>query len=189
MGSYLDLLGACARVCGGTQPTLAQLQAGQNGIGEDLLPADKASLQTKHQPYWYSGADVGDSSGVLGLTGCYSLPTEVFGSTPFGMVLPNLWMPWEKQPFQGRKNRIDDLRLRIMVGSGDLMTLTAQLVDFADLVPAAFDAHAQLFATLNVGYVEASAGRFLEVEWGGKVYFALEFTLATIRSIPVSRTA
>lgn len=187
MGSYLDLLGAIARVVGGTQPTLPQLQAGQNGIGEDLDAAAKTALQTKQQPYWYSGSDAGDGSGVTGLAGCYALPTEDLGATPVGMVLPNAWVPWEKEPFQGRKNRIDDIRVRIMIASGDLMALTAQLVDYADLVPTAFDAHAQLFATLNVGYGECSTGRFLELSWGGKVYFALEFTVATLRSIPVSR--
>lgn len=191
MGTYRDMMLAIAQVVGGTQPTLAQLQAGQNGIGEDLDAAPKLALQTAQQPFWFSGADSGANDGVAGLAGCYAVPTEILGSTPVGMLLPDGWAPWtgEKQPFQGRKNRTDVFHLRILTGSGDLMTLMIQLIDFADLVPTAFDLHAQIFATLNVGYVECSTGRFIEVNWGGKVYYALEFTVATLRSIPVTRTA
>lgn len=189
MGAYLSLLGAVAQVVGGTQPTLGQLQAGQNGIGGDLSAVDKLDIQTRQQPYWYSGSDVGDSSGVTGLAGCYSLPTEIVGATPVGMVLPSGWNPLERNPFQGFKNRIDDIRVRIMISSGDLMAITAQLVDFADLIPTAFDHNMQLFASTGVGQADCSIGRFLEVEWGGKGYFCVEFTVATLRSIPVTRTA
>lgn len=188
MGSYLSLLGAIAQVVGGTQPTLAQLQAGLNGIGGDLTGTAKLDIQTRQQPYWYSGSDVTDGSGVAGLAGCYSLPTEVVGATPVGMVLPSGWNPVERMPYQGTKNRIDDIRVRIMIASGDLMAITAQLVDYADLIPTAFDHNMQLFASVGVGQADAGHGRFLEVEWGGKGYFCVEFTIATLRSIPVTRT-
>ncbi|MGH8304874.1 MAG: hypothetical protein ACRETG_04625 [Steroidobacteraceae bacterium] len=188
MGSYLDLLSATAKVVGGTQPTLAQMQAGANGIGQDQDPAVKLATQTAQQPFWFSGSDVGDGSGVTGIVGCYSLPCEVWGSLPVGMVIPHQWMPLEAQPFQGSKDRLDDYRVRVLVGNGSLEVLMAQLVDYSDSVPAAFDTHAQLFASMGVGYGDCSRGIFLELNWGGKVYLALEFTLTIYRSIPTIRT-
>src|SRR5690349_7862039 len=102
--AYLDLLNAVARVVGGSQPNSSQ-----------------ASVTADLQPYWWSGRDVGDSTGVSGLVGCFSLPSQVISATPVGMVLPGSWRPDPTLPSarQGRKYMEDDIHIRIMVGHDD----------------------------------------------------------------------
>lgn len=170
--SYLTLLNAVAQVVGGTQPN-----------------STLSSVATALQPYWYSGADTTDGTGVAGLAGCFSLPTEQLNSTPVAMVLPDAWNPLQPFPTQGRKYREDLVHVRVMVGHTDLQTAFVQLVNFADLVPTAFDTHMMLFNQANVDTADCSAGSFLEVEWPvGTVYYALQFVVKVHRAIPVTYT-
>lgn len=167
--SYLTLLNAMAQVVGGTQPD-----------------AGHASVPTAQQPYWYSGYDTGDSTGVSGLAGCHSLPTEVLGNLPVAMILPDRREPLaEDYPVQGEYSREDTIRVRVFAGNNDMQTVMGQLVNVADAVPAAFNAHLELLATQDVMAAICDRCQFLEVEWGGTVYFAIEFTVRVQRSSSV----
>lgn len=180
--SYLSLLNAAAQVVGGTNPTLAQMQAStSNGIDATKMAAQ--------QPYWFSGTDSLVSDGVAGLTGCYSIPTEVIGNTPVAMIMPDGWEPSDLSkngPRQGRKYRADTVHVRVFTGGTDMQTALAQLVNFADTVTDAFDHHMTLLGTANVNTADCSAGRFLEVNWGGTAFFAVEFTVKVQRAIAVT---
>lgn len=172
--SYQTLLNSMARVVGGTQPNAAQVAA-----GSATLPA--------LQPYWFSGLDTGDGSGVAGLAGCFSLPTETIGTTPIALVLPSSWLPLQPFPTQGKKYREDTVHVRVLTGHGDLQTEMAQLVLFADLVPTAFDTHMQLFGEPYVVTADCSEGSFLEIEWpAGTVYTCVEFVVKVQRAIPIT---
>ena len=169
--SYLDLLNAVARVVGGTQPSASQ-----------------SSVAAALQPYWFSGRDTGDSSGVAGLVGCFSLPTSTIDATPVAMVLPGPWRPNSNFPFptQGHKFTEDDVHVRVMVGHDDEQAQMARLVNFRDTLPPAFDAHMQLFGSAGVSTAWSNEGDFLEVLWSGNVYFALQFVVRVQRSLPVA---
>lgn len=171
------MLNAVAQVVGGTQPNAAQ-----------------SSVATALQPYWFSGIDTGDNTGVSGIAGCFSIPTESLNNTPVAIVLPDAFAPQDLGggqvfPRQGKKYREDTVHLRVMTGHSDLQTQMATLVGFADSVPTAFDTHMTLFNSTGVDTADCSAGVFLEVEWPvGTVYMALQFVLKIRRSIPVTYT-
>jgi len=169
--TYLNLLSAVARVVGGTHPDTAH-----------------STVTASQLPYWYSGRDTGDNSGVSGLVGCWSLPTELIGGTPVGMVLPGPWKPDEvlSYPMQGRKFVEDQVHVRIMVGHDDEQAQMAALVNFRDTVPPAFDGHMELFNTPGVVSAWSNEGDFLEVLWGGNVYFALVFIIRVQRGLNVT---
>jgi hypothetical protein len=169
MSAYLDLLNAVARVVGGTQPDAAH-----------------ATVPAALQPYWFSGKDTGDASGVAGLAGCSSLPPEVIQATPVGMVLPGPWHPLDATPIGGRKFTEDQIHVRVLVGHDDLTAQMARLVPFRDLVPPAFDGHMQLFNSAGVMTAWCADGDFMEVTWGGDVYVALVFIVHVQRALPVT---
>lgn len=165
--AYLDLLAAVARIVGGTQPDAAG------------------------QPYWFSGHDAGDASGVAGLAGCWSVPTETLGATPVGLVLPGPWRPDSTMPAfptQGHKFSEDEVHVRVMVGHDSEQALMARLVNFRDSVPPVFDAHMQLLNTAGVASAWCNEGDFQEVMWGGNVYFALVFVVRVQRGLSVTYT-
>jgi hypothetical protein len=173
--AFLDLLSAVAHVVGGTQPAQNQ-----------------TTVSATQLPYWYSGHDTGDSSGVAGLAGCWSVPTEVIGATPVGMVLPGPWRPDSSMPafpMQGHKFTEDEVHVRIMVGHDAEQALMARLVNFRDTVPPVFDAHMQLLNTTGVSSAWCNEGDFLEVQWGGNVYFALAFIVRVQRGTNVTYSA
>lgn len=173
--SFLDLLTAVARVVGGTQPD-----------------ATHSSVPVAQQPYWYSGRDAGDSTGVAGVAGCFSVPTDVLTATPVGLVLPGPWRPDQSLPafpMQGHKFTEDEVHVRIMVGHDAEQALIARLVNFRDTVPPVFDAHMQLLNTPGVASAWCNEGDFIEVQWGGNVYFALAFIVRVQRGANVTYTA
>jgi hypothetical protein len=171
--AYLDLLNALARVVGGTQPDAAH-----------------SSVTAALQPYWYSGLETGDATGVPGIAGCFSVPTELITATPVGMVLQGPWAPdaalGMSGPRQGHRFTTDTIHVRTMVGHDAEADLMARLANFRDLVPAAFDAHMQLFGQPNVSSAWCETGDFIEVEWAGNVYFALVFMISVQRALPVT---
>ncbi len=176
--SYQSLLNALARTVGGTQPTAGQAAAGS---GVPLV----------QQPYWFSGADAGDASGVSGLAGCFSVPTEKITLTPVAMILPDSWAPNALTPYPtaGHKYRDDRVVVRVFTGNAAMQVAISQLNVFADAITDAFDHHMQAFGEANVGTVDCSVGRFLEVDWGGGAFFAIDFRVTVLRGIPVTRTA
>jgi hypothetical protein len=172
--SFDALLAAVARAVGGTQPSAA-------------LSTVPAPLQ----PYWYSGRDAADGTGVSGVVGCFSLPVATIDATPVAMVLPGPWRPDQSMPtypMQGHKFTEDDIHVRVMVGHDDETAQMARLVNFRDTVPPAFDAHMQLFNTLDVAAAWCNEGDFIEVLWSGNVYFAMQFIVRVQRGSPVSYT-
>lgn len=178
--AYLDLLAAVARVVGGTQPTLAQLTALQSPVSAG------------QQPYWYSGRDAGDSTGLPNLAGCWSVPTELLGATPVGMVMQGPWRPDPSLPafpMGGRKFTEDEVHVRIMVGHDAEQALIARVMNFRDTLPAVFDGNMQLRNTPNVASAWCNEGDFVEVQWGGNVYFALAFIVRVQRGLPTTYTA
>ena len=167
--SFLDLLAAVAQVVGGTQPD-----------------ATHSTVPAANQPYWYSGRDAADGTGVAGLAGCYSIPTEVLGATPVGLVLPGPWRPDPSMPafpMSGHKFTEDEVHVRIMVGHDAEQGLMARLVGFRDTVPLVFDAHMQLLSTPGVTSAWCNEGDLVEVMWGGNVYFALTFIVRVQRGL------
>lgn len=172
---YFDLLNAVARVVGGTQPAAAQ----------------SSVVDPSLQPYWYSGVDTGDSTGVPGLAGCFSVPSQSLHAAPVGMVLQGPWAPdatLSQGPRQGRRFTVDTIHVRIMVGHDAEAKLMGALANFRDVVPAAFDAHMQLFASTGVTTAWCESGDFIEVEWAGNVYFALVFMVSVQRALSVTYT-
>ena len=181
--SYPTLRDAIARIVGGTQPDNAHTSiAPPSTVGNVTAPDQR--------PFWFSGADTGDASGVAGLAGCWSVPTEKIPVTPVAMVLPDSWQPDAQFPFpvQGHKYRDDRLVVRLFTGNAPMQIAISQLEVFADTVTDAFDHHMQAFGEAGVSTVDCSTGRFLEVNWGGAAYFAIDFRVTVYRGLPVSRT-
>jgi hypothetical protein len=165
MIAFLDLLGSVAKVVGGNQP------------------------DASGRPYWYSGRDLADGSGVTGLAGCHSLPPEVLETTPVAIVLPGAWVPMTNFPTQGHKVTEDAIRVWVMVGHDDLQSQMAMLVGFRDLVPTAFDSHMQLFNTAGVFTASCAEGQFREEPWAGSAYLVLEFVVRVQRQLAVTYAA
>jgi hypothetical protein len=167
MSTYGDLLKAMARLVGGNQP------------------------DATNNPYWFSGRDVGDSSGVAGLAGCYWPAPEVIQDTPVALILPVGGKLLQPFPTQGHKQLEDEVHVRVMVGHSDLPTMLTAVADFYDLVPATFDANMQLLNVApNVIFAaNCHPPQVLEVEWGGSAYAALEFPVLIQRNIPVTYSA
>lgn len=162
MSAYRNLLTAVATVVGGNQPD----------------PVNK--------PYWFSGKDLGDGSGVAGLAGAWWPPVETFSDTPVALIIPGnskLQLPF---PTQGKKEIESIVHVRVMVGHSDLPTMILTVADFHDVVPTAFDTHMQLLGSPNVLAANCDGPDLLEVEWGGSPYAALEFMVRIQRVLPVA---
>lgn len=177
MADFQTLLDNVAKVIGGTQP-------------------DAAS-----RPRWFSGRDVGDSTGIqLGsnsqgvaypvLTGCYSAPPEAIGDVPVGIVLAG---PFEVSGgarrdvyTQGVEMNTDDLRLIILINRVDTETTFTNLAPFRDLIPAALAAKMTAFSSVNVLQAMVRGGKPVTTTWGSQAFDGFEFTIRVIRL--VSRT-
>lgn len=180
--AYLDILTAAARVVGGSLSDVAHSPPPTGTAPGILAPL---------LPYWYSGRDMGDGTGVSGLTGCFAVPPEVVPFDPIAMILPGTWarsagMP--SYPLQGKKYDEDIIVVRIMVGHDDVTQSLLRLVNFRDTVPTAFDTHMQMFSSAGVVTADCADGRFIETEWpSGTAYFALEFYIHIERDINIIR--
>lgn len=170
--AFQDVLNAVARVVGGTQP-----------------PAGQSSVTDDRQPYWFSGQDTGDGSGIPGVVGCFSLPVGTLDSTPVGMVLPASWKREGQYPTQGSKFLSDEVRVRVLTGHDDVTGAMAFLSNFRDLVESAFDSHMELFGQANVTAADAQSGEFLEIDLGGTTYLAAEVVVMVRRAVSVTYTA
>lgn len=165
MTGFLDVLSAIAHVAGGTQPD----------------PFGK--------PYWYSGKDTGDSTGVTGLSGCWAVPDETLADTPIGLVLPGSWRLPNDILTQGMEYNEDDVILHVLVNRSPIQAQLAILAPFRDSVPVAFRGHMTAFGVADALALFASSGRFIEQEWGGQEYLGLEFTIRVQRAPHVTYTA
>lgn len=160
MATFQDLLNAVAQVVGGTPPNPAT------------------------DPTWYSGFQVGDGTGVVGLRGCHSTPPGAVEDPPLAFVMGGQ-LRLTEEPRQGIKGYEDSLRIQIMVGHVEPTTDYAILDPFRDSVPAAFDSHMQLFGTPNVLDAVIIGGKPGFLAWAGLPYVGWEFTLRVRRLAPV----
>lgn len=175
-----SLLNAVARVVGGTQPDNTHTTASAGSLTPPTSP--------DRRPYWFSGIDTGDGSGVAGLPGCWSLPLEQIGDvSPIAMVFPDTGSDLDAFPTQGHRRIETLIHVRVLTGHGDLMTNMAALVNFDDLVQAAFNTHMNLFGEAFVDTAWCSPGTHLEVAWPeGTVYNAIQFVVHVHRNIAVN---
>lgn len=138
---------------------------------------------TTTDPHFFSGAIVGDGSGIAGLTGCYSAAPGGIGVPPVAILLPSRFQATMRA--QGDEDNVEEVRLLLLVATADNESELALLNPFRDLVPAAFRSHMRAFAMPNNGYCFVSAGESGVHEWGGQEYFAWNFTLTVQRDLPV----
>lgn len=164
MADFQSLLNAVAQVVGGTQPNPA------------------------NDPFWFSGFQVGDGTGVAGLHGCHSLPPGAIEDPPEAFVAGGA-LRLTEEPRQGIKGYDDDIRIQIMVGRVDLITDYSVLDPFRDLVPAAFDTHMQLFATPTVLDAVITSGKPGFLSYANSPYVGWEFVLRVRRLSPTVYTA
>lgn len=160
MATFQDLLNAVAQVVGGTAPNLA---------------AD---------PFWYSGFQVGDGTGVAGLRGCYSTPPGAAQDPPLGFVMGSSFR-LNEEPRQGIKGYDDSIRIQIMVGHVEPTTDYSILDPYRDSVPAAFDSHMQLFGTPSVLDAVITSGKPGFLAWAGQPYVGWDFVLRVRRLAPI----
>ena len=164
---------ACARVVGGTAPDLT------------------------NRPRWFSGVDSGDSTGVSGMVGCYSVAKaslSVAGGgavgSAVGMVLNgpgNLHYPASADSLgPSQEFTFHNLRLLVLLERGELETEDALMTPFLDSVRAAFRAHTTLFATANVNQAVPSAWRPIALQWGGQPFIGWEFTIRVFMTANVT---
>lgn len=160
-----------------------------------------------NQPRFFSGDQMGDSTGLQPGTGyptfkgCYSVPPDFIPDVPCGIVLVGPFQnvgPRSGDVYtQGVEHAIDDLRLIILISRQDAETTFTNLAPYRDLVPAAFGAKMTAFATANALQIMAKGGKPATFVLGGALppqgtgiaFDGLEFTVRAIRSISRTYTA
>ena len=169
--AFSDVFDAIALIVGGTQP------------------------DATNQPYFYSGVQKGDGTGIAGIKGCYSAPPEnVSCDVPFAVVL--MGTGTDGSDFRGGSTLMygenfpqDMIRLQICVGRTQPEYQYDKLMDFRDLVPATFAGKLQLNATATVLDAFPQDYKFAHVTWGGTEYMCLEFRIRVRRQITQTYTA
>lgn len=156
MATFQDLLGAVAQVVGGTQPDAV------------------------NNPFWYSGFEVGDGTGVAGIKGCMSVPPGAIQDTPMAFCMGST-LRLSEEPRQGIKGYEDMIRIQLFVGRVETSVDYSVLDPFRDLIPAAFDSHMQLFATANVLDAVIIGGNPAALTWASQPYIGWDFHLRVRR--------
>jgi hypothetical protein len=171
MAGFQDLLDAMAKVVGGTQ-------------------SDSTT-----NPHFYSGYKSQDGTGIAGIHGCYSVPPEVIGDPPIGVIVPGKFTVNSDRTrdllTMGEEYNVDDLKLFLFVRNNDSKTQYANLNPFRDSVPAAFRAATQLgnaglIAGQQILQVWCSDGRAGVFTWAGTSLIGWEFNLRVIRTLMVT---
>lgn len=168
MAGFQDALDNIAKVVGGSQPDAA------------------------NRPRWFSGDQVGDSTGLQVLygpsfKGCYSAPVEAPQDYPIGIVMPGSFEVGGPQNrdvlWQGDEYNLDTVQLIIALSKVDLETDFYDMVQYRDLVPTAFASHLTAFSTASGLQIWSSGGRPRQITWAGTRYNAIEFDIKVIRWI------
>lgn len=168
MATYQDIRDAVARVIGGTAPD----------------PANR--------PRWFSGYEVGDSTGVSGMIGCYSAAQaqlSAAGGGPVGGALGvvlngtgNLDYPGSEDSLgPSQMYEFDNLRLLVLIPRADPETEDALVTPFRDTIPAALRSHTTLFASANVSQAAASSWRPIALTWGDGHFIGWDFSIRVFR--------
>lgn len=167
MAAYLAILNKVAQLVGGTAP--------------DPI----------NSPYFFSGSQVGDNTGIAGIAGCYSIPPETLPDPPIGIVIPEnftLQGPAHSgQLMQGNEDNEDHIRIWVLLWRNDAPTQYANLIPFRDGVPALFRAHMQLGGLVNIDAFIV-AGHSAVMKWNGTEYLGWEFILRVRQLLSVTYT-
>src|SRR5690348_13482878 len=94
---------------------------------------------------FFSGNLAGDSTGVAGVKGCFSVKPDNLQTTPVGVLIPDTFT--QSDPLQGEQNNEDWVTLVLYVARYDAKAQGALLNSFRDLIPAAFHSHMTAFGT------------------------------------------
>ena len=165
MSGFHDVLANIALVVGGTQPNATT------------------------EPFFYSGAQKGDSTGISGLTGCYLGPFDVINATPpFAVVMLGSGTAGSDFRgggglFQGTLFKQDYVKLQICVGLTEPQKQHDTLIAYVDLVPTAFAAKMTLNSTANMLDAFPEDYRFAQVKWGGTDYMCIEWRIRVRRDV------
>lgn len=165
MAGFHDVLANIALIVGGTQP------------------------DATNKPYFYSGVQTGDSTGISGIKGCYLGPPESIDcDVPFAVVL--LGTGTDGSDFRGGSNlyqgelfKQDYIKLQICVGRTQPQYQFDTLIGYRDTVPTTFAGKMTINSTANVLDVFPQDYRFAEVMWAGTPYMCLEFRLRVRRDV------
>ena len=169
--AFSDVFDALALIVGGTQP------------------------DATGQPYFYSGVQKGDSTGISGIKGCYSMPPEsVNCDVPFAVIL--LDSGTDGSDFrggdlltQGTLFKQDFLKLQICVGRTQPAYQQDTMVDFRDAIPNALAGKLTLNSTATVFDAFPQSYKFGVVTWAGTPYDTLEFRIRVRRWVAQTWTA
>lgn len=163
--AFSDVFDAIALIVGGTQPDATA------------------------QPFFYSGAQKGDSTGISGIRGCYSAPPlSINCDTPFAVVLMGTGTDGADfrgsgMLMQGENFPVDLVKLQICTGLTDSENQYDALMAFRDLVPSTFAGKLSLNSTATVLDAFPQDYKFGNVTWAGTEYMALEFRIRVRRQI------
>ena len=169
--AFSDVFDAIALIVGGTQP------------------------DATHQKFFYSGAQVGDSTGISGIKGCYSAPPlSINCDTPFAVVL--MGTGTDGSDFkggdlltQGTLFKQDYVKLQICTGLTDSENQYDVLMDFRDLIPSTLAGKLTLNSTATVFDAFPQDYKFGNVTWAGTEYQSLEFRIRVRRWVAQTWTA
>ena len=169
--AFSDVFDAIALIVGGTQP------------------------DATGQPFFYSGAQKGDSTGISGIKGCYSAPPlSINCDTPFAVVF--MGAGTDGSDFRGGSNltqgtlfKQDMVKLQICTGLTSPNYQYDTLMDFRDTIPNTLAGKLTLNSTATVFDAFPQDYRFANVEWAGTTYMCLEFHIRVRRWVAQTWTA
>jgi len=154
--AYLDILNRIGLLIGGSQPNAAE------------------------SPYFYSGVQVGDGTGVQGIQGAYSIPPETLPDPPVALVLPDGFelggTGHREVLMQGNEYNEDEIKIWLLLWRNDAPTQFSSLVPFRDLIPALFRGHMQLNGLTDTDAFVVR-GHVSVMRWAGIDYLGWEFIL------------
>lgn len=172
--TFYDVVSAIALTVGGTQPDAV------------------------NKPYWFSGYDANDGTGVANLHGCYAEPPSAINDPPIGIILPTSFTAHapggdsDRLVF-GMEEQIDDIRLWILVRKIDPKTAWPNLAPFRDTVPDALRQHLQFgnYPTSIPGVEQAwiNSGQIIRTDYAGVEYAGWEFNVRVMRLLATTNYA
>src|SRR5437588_1839877 len=89
--------------------------------------------------HFFSAALVGDSSGIAGVKGCWSVKPRNLQATPIAVLIPDSFAA--EYPLQGEQQAVDWVTCVLYVARQEEASAAALLNSFRDAFPAAFHQH------------------------------------------------
>lgn len=146
-------------------------------------------------PHFYSGYKNGDSTGIAGIHGCYSVPPATIQEPPLGVLFPGPFTVNSDRAkdllVQGEEYNVDAIRLIVFVRNNDPKTQFANLNPFRDSLPAAIRAATQLgnpslIAGQSILQVWVGGGQPGVFVYAATPYIGWEFTIKVARMMAVT---